>query len=96
MVKEHKDLFHEHDDMEEGDFDPDVYSDEGLEELEESDEIDELEEGFMDGYSHGSELVNCSECGKTLIGDKFIEEEFDGKVFRFCGKLCAMRYEEKH
>ncbi len=72
-----------------------IYSDEGREELEKSDAIDELEEGFMQGYEQGEKMVECGQCGKMLVDDDFVEEEFSGDVVRFCSKLCAMRYEEK-
>lgn len=90
-----KDEFSFNDDPEEGEFEEDVYSEKGREELEESDEIDEVEEGVALGFEEGSKMVYCSECGKLLVDDSIVEEEFNGEILRFCSRLCAMRYEEK-
>ncbi|MBI2148520.1 hypothetical protein HYU23_02475 [Candidatus Woesearchaeota archaeon] len=80
-------------DFEEGDHEDDIYDEEGREELEESDEINELEEGFMEGYEEGEHQAKCAECGKVLIGENFLEEELDGKHYRFCSEECAAGFE---
>ena len=95
MVDKKDDEFHLDDDWEEGEFEEDVYTDEGIEKLEEADEIDEVEAGIAEGFKHGKHMVYCAECGKLLVGENFVEEEINGDTFRFCTKLCAMRYEEK-
>lgn len=70
----------------------DIYSSEGMEDAIESDEIDDIEEGFMHGYED-DHIANCAHCGKVLIGpDEVIEEEIDGKVYRFCSLRCADKF----
>lgn len=72
-----------------------IYSEEGREELiEEEDEITDLDEGFMKGYDEGEKAAVCANCGHAL-GDKFVEEEFNGEVYRFCSDECASEFEER-
>ncbi len=80
-------------DFEEGEHEGDVYDKEGLEKLEEADEITEVEEGFMEGYEHGEHQAKCAECKVVLVDDDIIEEELDGKVYRFCSSECALAFE---
>jgi len=53
-------------DMEEGEKDEDVYSEEGREKLEEDDEIDDWEAGYMEGAEHKGEQAMCAHCRKVL------------------------------
>lgn len=77
---------------EEGSFEEDVYSEEGLEEETESDAIRPAEEGVMEGYEGESE-VKCAECNKVLVDqDDVVEQEIDGKIHRFCSDICAEKF----
>ncbi len=69
----------------------DVYD--KTDELEEADEIDEVEAGFMKGYEDNIDENSCSSCKKILEGTDFIEEEIDGKTYRFCSRSCADKFE---
>ena len=81
--------------MELGDKEKDIYSEEGREELlEEEDEISDLDEGFMKGYDKGENMAVCSECS-TVLKQDIIEEEFDDEIYRFCSEKCASKYEKK-
>ncbi len=71
-----------------------IYEEEGRKELiDEEDEITDVDEGFMKGYEEEEKLAECSNCGKVL-NKKTVEEEFNGKVYRFCSSDCAEEYEQ--
>lgn len=79
--------------MEKGNINKDVYSEEGLENLEESDEIKPSEEGFMEGESHEGIRGKCATCGKALINvEEVIERKKAGKRLYFCSESCEKRY----
>lgn len=80
-------------DFEEGEHEPDIYDAEGREELEENDEITEREEGFVEGFEEGEHEAKCAECGYVLTDENFVEEELDGKHYRFCCDECASAFE---
>ncbi len=63
------------------------------EELEENDEINPGEEGFMQGYEDDIDESKCANCRMVLEGKGFIEEEIDGKKYRFCSRKCADAFE---
>lgn len=87
----------EYEEGEEGEFEEDVYTEEGQEELVENDEITDIEEGIMEGYEEGEHEAKCAQCKKILIDEDFIEEEIDGKHLRFCSEECATKFEKsKH
>ena len=71
----------------------DVYD--KTEELEEADEIDEAEAGFMKGYEDNIDEASCSNCKKIIEGTNFIEEDIDGKTYRFCSSECTDKFELK-
>ena len=71
----------------------DVYD--KTDELEEADEIDEVEAGFMKGYGDNVDENSCSNCKKIIEGTDFIEEEIEGKMYRFCSRECADKFELK-
>ena len=79
--------------METGDLEEDIYTEEGREVAEESDEITNVEEGFMEGYEAGERAAKCSNCKKVLEED-FIEGEIYGKVLKFCSEQCSTEYEK--
>ena len=78
-------------DFEEGEHEGDIYDKDGREELEEADEIDEVEEGFLEGYEQ--QEATCAECNVVLVDKDIIEEELDGKNYRFCSEECANAFE---
>ena len=71
-----------------------VYTKKDLDYLKENDSINSWEEGFMQGYNEGEGLAKCPVC-KKVIGSDFVEEEFDGKIYRFCSEEHAEVFEEK-
>lgn len=81
-------------DIELGDKDEDIYTEEGREVAEEEGEITEVEEGFMEGYDEDDEAVKCTKCGKVLQED-YVEEEIKGKTLKFCSVKCANNYRKK-
>jgi hypothetical protein len=82
--------------MEMGDKEEDIYSDEGREELiDEEDEITDVDEGFMKGYDEEEKTAECTNCGALLINENIVEEEIDDRMYRFCSSECATEYESK-
>ena len=83
--------------MEEGEQDEDVYSEEGREQLMEDREIEDWEEGFMEGAEDRGEENCCVYCGK-LLGEeetKIFEREFSGEVKKFCSEDHAQKYADR-
>lgn len=80
--------------MELGEKEEEVYSEEGREKLIEGDEIENWEEGFMEGAEGKGHRNSCSYCGKNLEEEVF-EREFDGKMRWFCSEEHAQRYADK-
>ncbi|MBD3309703.1 hypothetical protein GF351_00635 [Candidatus Woesearchaeota archaeon] len=83
--------------MEEGEKEEDVYSEEGREKLVEDDEIEPAEEGFMEGAEEKGEMAKCENCGKILDTDdksSIVERELDGEKHWFCSEKCAMGGEQ--
>ncbi len=80
-------------DMELGEKDEDVYTEEGREELIEDDEVDAWEEGFMEGAEGRGELAKCAYCGKVLNQSKrkLIEREINNELYLFCSESCAKK-----
>ena len=80
-------------DMEEGEKDEDVYSEEGREKLEEDSEISPTEAGFMEGAEHTGEQGMCAHCRKVLDQEKdtIVEKEIKGRVLWFCSDDCASK-----
>ncbi|MDD5331676.1 MAG: hypothetical protein PHE43_02545 [Candidatus Nanoarchaeia archaeon] len=76
-----KKVTHEDDDFE-GD---NIYSEDDREELVEEDELEDFEDGFMQGYNEGERAAKCALC-KLVLGRGHIEEEINGKVYRFCSE----------
>ena len=76
--------------IEEGEEEADIDKETADEILGEDDEITELEEGFMEGEIaaesvEDSRMVECALCHK-ILGENFIEQEIDGKIYRFCSQ----------
>ena len=79
--------------MEVGEKEEDVYSEEGREKLEEDAEIAPWEEGYMEGAEHKGEQGMCAHCRKVLDQEKdtIIEKEIKGRVLWFCSDECARK-----
>lgn len=79
--------------MESGEKEADVYTEEGREELAENDELEPFEEGFMEGEEKGGKDAKCASCGKVLSQNKtkVIEREIDGEICFFCSEKCAKK-----
>jgi hypothetical protein len=83
-------------DMEEGEQDEDVYSEEGREKLTEDREIEDWEEGFMDGAEKGGQLGKDALTGEPLTDiENVVEAEIDSKVYRFVNQENAEKFREK-
>lgn len=80
--------------IESGDKEEDIYTEEGREVAEDDDTITNEEEGFMKGYDEGDRAVKCANCKKILEED-FIEEEVDGESYHFCSERCAERFKRR-
>ncbi len=84
-------------DMESGEKDEDVYTEEGREKLTEDAEISPTEEAFMEGAEDKGELGNCANCGKP-IGEAMksvIEKRVKGEAYWFCSNDCADKFQPK-
>ena len=88
------------DEMDAGEKEADVYTEEGREKLEEDDTLNPREEGFMEGEEMLGEDAVCAQCGKVLGEDiereKIIAREVAGKREFFCSNRCADAYEKEH
>lgn len=82
--------------MESGELDEDVYSEEGREKLVEDDEIDPEEEGFMEGAAGCGQLGKDALTGEPLMDiDNVVEIEIGGKRYRFVNAENAQKFREK-
>ncbi|MBI2507862.1 hypothetical protein HYV89_02810 [Candidatus Woesearchaeota archaeon] len=79
--------------IEAGDRDEDIYTEEGREVAEDEDVITDAEEGFMEGYEEDERAAKCAKCKKILEED-FIEEEIDDEEYRFCSRRCAETFKK--
>lgn len=79
--------------IETGDRDEDIYSEEGREVAEDEEVITNEEEGFMEGYGEGSRAAKCAKC-KTILEEDFIEEAINGEEYRFCSERCAETFKK--
>jgi len=84
--------------MESGEEEENVYSEEGREKLAENDEMEPFEEGFMEGAEGRGQRNCCAECGKLLGEDEenIIEREFEGDLKWFCSEKHAKDFLKKH
>jgi len=71
-----------------------IYSEKGMENQINDDEITDLDEGFMQGYVEGEKMAKCPVC-HVVLGQDFVEMEFDGKVHRFCSEEHLEVFKEK-
>ena len=83
--------------METGDLDEDIYTDEGRDLAEDDDKISEVVAGFMEGYKEGEKIAKCPTCKQVLSDDPedIVEEEINGDTYRFCSERCAEVYFKK-
>ncbi|HLC88817.1 MAG TPA: hypothetical protein VJG49_02150 [Candidatus Nanoarchaeia archaeon] len=87
QIKEEMDL---------GEADEDVYSEEGLEKLEADDELEPWEEGFMEGAKDAGQFGKDALTGEPLMDvDDVVETEIDGKFYRFTNKENAIKFKKK-
>lgn len=80
--------------IEKGNKEENIYTDEGREVMREEDEITSVEEGFMKGYEEGSKAAICQTCGITLEKD-VVEIDYEGDTYRFCCEECADKFVKK-
>ncbi len=83
--------------MESGEREEEVYSEEGREKLVEDAEISPEEQGFMEGAEGRGEQASCTYCGKLLGEDEknIIERKFNGEIKWFCSEEHAQKYAER-
>lgn len=79
--------------IESGDREEDIYTEEGREVAEDEEVITNAEEGFMEGYEEEGRAVKCANC-KSLLEEDFIEEEIGGEEYRFCSEKCAETFKK--
>jgi len=83
-------------DMEHGEKDEDVYSEEGREKLVEDGEISPEEEGFMKGADDLGQLGKDALTGEPLMDiEDVFETEIDGETYRFMNEDNARKFREK-
>ncbi len=82
-------------DMESGEKEEDVYTQEGREKMEDEDEMTNVEEGFMEGASGGGQLGKDALTGEPLMGEETVELVIDGKHYRFVNSENAEKFREK-
>lgn len=82
--------------MKVGEESEDIYEEEGRELLEEDDEINPWEEGFMKGSSGPGQLGKDALTGVPLLDvEDVVEEEIDGRLYRFASRQNARKFLEK-
>lgn len=91
MPRKPKDVIEK--EIETGDREEDIYTEEGRKVAEDEDMITNEEEGFMEGYEEEDRAAKCAKCRKILEED-FIEEEIDGDEYRFCSRRCAETFKK--
>jgi hypothetical protein len=83
-------------DMDLGEDDEDIYSEEGRDKLTEDSEIDPWEEGFMEGASQAGQLGKDALTGEPLMdADDVVEMELDSKLYRFTSRKNAELFRKK-
>ena len=96
-IEEEKTSEEKSEDMEHGEKDEDVYSEEGREKLVEDGEISPEEEGFMEGAAQAGQLGKDALTGEPLMDvEDVVETEIDGKLYRFVSEENAQKFREKH
>jgi len=84
------------DEMDMGEKNEDVYSEEGRENLIDDDEISPEEEGFMEGANASGQLGKDALTGEPLMDvEDVVETEIDGKMYRFVNAENARKFREK-
>ena len=82
--------------MEHGERNEDVYSEEGREKLTEDGEISPEEEGFMEGASDAGQLGKDALTGEPLMDvEDVVEAEIKGVKYRFVNEENAQKFREK-
>jgi len=81
--------------MDVGEKEEDVYTQEGREKMEDEDEMTNVEEGFMGGASGGGQLGKDALTGEPLMGEETVELRIDGKIYRFVNSENAEKFKEK-
>ena len=81
-------------DIEIGEKEEDVSTEEGREKMMEGGEIAPWEEGFLEGAEEvKGELGECAHCGKVLNQnqEEVVEREINGELVWFCSDTCASK-----
>ena len=84
------------DEMDMGEKNEDVYTEEGRENLVEDDEISPEEEGFMEGANASGQLGKDALTGEPLMDvEDVVEAEIDGRLYRFVNAENAQKFRER-
>jgi len=75
-------------DIELGEREEDIYTEEGREVAVDDDTLTDAEEGFMEGYEEEENAAKCATC-HMVLDQHFVEKNIDGKHYRFCSEACA-------
>ena len=95
-IEEEKTSEEKSEEMEHGEKNEDVYTEEGREKLVEDGEISPEEEGFMEGAAQAGQLGKDALTGEPLMDvEDVVETEIDGKVYRFVSEENAQKFREK-
>ncbi len=81
--------------METGEIDEDLYTEEGREQQVEEDEVEPWEAGFTEGASEEGQLAKDALTGKPLVDVEVVEAEIGGRVYRFASQENARKFREK-
>jgi hypothetical protein len=82
--------------MEHGEKNEDVYTEEGREKLVEDGEISPEEEGFMEGANASGQLGKDALTGESLMDvEDVIEAEIKGIMYRFVNEENAIKFRER-
>lgn len=80
--------------MDIGEKEEDVYTEEGREQLVEDDELEPWEAGYAEG-AKGDETLLCDNCRK-ILGRNPIEKRINGEMHWFCSDKCLKEFEARH
>ncbi len=84
------------DEMDMGERNEDVYTEEGRENLVEDDEISPEEEGFMEGANASGQLGKDALTGEPLMDvEDVVEAEIEGRLYRFVNAENAQKFRKK-
>ncbi len=85
---------HTKEEIESGEVEADVLTEEGREDLVENDEMESWEAGFAQGASEEGQLAKDALTGEPIM-DECVEREINGKLYRFVNEENAKKFAER-